>query len=89
LPNTKILVLAIFPRGEKPSPQREMNAEASKIVSGIADDKWIYYLDIGDKFVDKDGTLSKTIMYDYLHLTAKGYTIWAEAIEPTVEKLMK
>jgi lysophospholipase L1-like esterase len=88
LPKTKILILAIFPRGEKPSVQREINAEASKLASTIADDKWIYYLDIGNKFLDKDGMLSKDIMPDYLHLNAKGYQIWAEAIEPTVEKLM-
>ena len=67
LPNTKILILAIFPRGEKPSAQRQKNAEASKLASAIADNKWIYYLDINDKFLDKDGTLPKDIMPDYLH----------------------
>jgi lysophospholipase L1-like esterase len=88
LPKTKILILAIFPRGEKPSPQREKNAEASRLASTIADNKWIYYLDINDKFLDKDGTLSKDIMPDYLHPNAKGYEIEAEAIEPMVKKLM-
>jgi beta-glucosidase len=88
LPHTKILILAIFPRGEKPSAQRQKNAEASKLASTIADNKWIYYMDINDKFLDKDGTLPKDIMPDYLHPNAKGYQIEAEAIEPMVEKLM-
>jgi len=88
LPNTKILILAIFPRGEKPSAQREKNAEASKLASTIADNKWIYYMDINDKFLDKDGTLPNDIMPDFLHLNAKGYQIEAQAIEPMVEKLM-
>jgi lysophospholipase L1-like esterase len=88
LPNTKILVLAIFPRGERPSPQRQKNADASKLALTIADNKWIYYMDIGNRFLGKDGTLPSDIMPDYLHLTLKGYQMEAEAIEPTVVKLM-
>jgi lysophospholipase L1-like esterase len=88
LPKTKILILAIFPRGEKPSPQREKNAQASLLASQIADDEMIYYLDINQKFLQADGTLSKEIMPDLLHPKEKGYKIWAEAIEPTVAKLM-
>jgi beta-glucosidase len=88
LPDTKILILGIFPRGETPSAQREKNAEASELASSIADNKRIYYLNINDKFLQKDGMLSKDIMPDLLHLGAKGYQIEAEAIEPTVKKLM-
>jgi len=88
LPETKILLLAIFPRGEKPNPQREKNAKASKLASEVADGKVVHYLDIGDKFLKSDGTLSKDIMPDSLHLSPKGYEIWAEAIEPEVAELM-
>ncbi len=88
LPNTKILILSIFPRGEKPSPQRQKNATASKLASQIADNDMIYYLNINEKFLQKDGTLSKKIMPDLLHPKEKGYKIWAEAIEPTVARLM-
>jgi lysophospholipase L1-like esterase len=48
----------------------------------------IHYLDIGDKFIDADGSISKEIMPDYLHLSPKGYRIWAEAIEPKLIELM-
>ncbi len=89
LPTTKILVLAIFPRGEKPNPQREKNAQASAIAAELADDKMIFYLDIGPKFLTDDGTLSKEIMPDFLHLSPKGYQIWAEATEPHVARLME
>jgi len=88
LPKTKILLLAIFPRGAEPSPQREKNTGANEIASQIADDEMIFYLDIGDKFLEPDQTISEEIMYDYLHLTAKGYQIWAEAIEERVAELM-
>lgn len=89
LPQTKVLVLAIFPRGENnDNPQRKVNAKANEIIAKLANDKTVFYLDIGPKFTAADGTLSKTIMPDLLHLTPKSYEIWAEAIEPTVAKLM-
>ncbi|HND55453.1 MAG TPA: platelet-activating factor acetylhydrolase IB subunit [Pirellulaceae bacterium] len=86
LPATKVLVLAIFPRGEKPNPQREKNAAASALVKKeIADGKEVRFLDIGDRFLEKDGTLTKEIMPDFLHLSPKGYRIWADAIESEVK----
>jgi beta-glucosidase len=88
LPQTKVLILAIFPRGAKPNPQREKNAKASEIASQLADNENIFYLDIGPTFLDADGTLSKDIMPDLLHLSPRGYEIWAEAIEPKVAELM-
>jgi len=88
LPKTKILLLGIFPRERKPCAMREELAKASKIASRIVDGKMIHYLDIGDKFLEPDGSISKEVMNDYLHLTPKGYRIWAEAIEPKLAKLM-
>jgi len=88
LRKTKILILAIFPRGPQPSPQREKNARASELASKIADGKMIHYLDINAKFLEPDGTLSKEIMPDYLHPNTKGYQIWAEAMEPKIAELM-
>jgi lysophospholipase L1-like esterase len=87
-PEMKILILAIFPRGDKPNPQREKNAAASAIAAKQADDKTVFYMDIGPKFLEADGTLSKEIMPDLLHLNEKSYTIWAESIEPKVKELL-
>lgn len=88
LPRTRILLLAIFPRGETPSPQRQKNARASAIASEIADGRMVHTLDIGDAFLGPDKTLSKEIMPDFLHLTPAGYKIWADAIEPKLSELM-
>jgi len=88
LPETKILLLAIFPRGENPSPQREKNAQASQMASRIADGKMIHYVNINDRFLAEDGTLSKEIMPDLLHPNRNGYAIWAEAVEPKVAQLI-
>ncbi len=89
LPKTKILMLAIFPRGETPNPQRDKNAEASLLASKIGDGDMVHYLDIGARFLSPDGTLSKDIMPDGLHLSPRGYEIWAEAIDANVEELME
>jgi lysophospholipase L1-like esterase len=89
LPDMKILLLAIFPRAEKADdPLRITNAKASELASKVADDKMVFYMDIGSKFLAPDGTLSKDIMPDLLHPNEKGYEIWAEAIEPKVAELL-
>jgi len=89
LPTTKILVLAIFPRGEtKDDPRRKVNEAANALIQKLADNEWVFYLDIGPKFLAPDGTLSREVMPDLLHLNEKSYRTWAEAIEPMVKRLM-
>lgn len=88
LPKTKVLILAIFPRGEKPNPQREKNAKASKIASEMADDKDVFFLDIGPAFLNEKGEIDKAIMPDFLHLSPEGYKIWAKSIESKLSELM-
>ncbi len=89
-PGAKILLLAIFPRGEKPEDRmRRQNEETNAIVKTFADGKTVFFLDINAKFLAADGTLSKEIMPDLLHPNEKGYEIWAEAIAPKVRELLK
>ena len=88
LPQSKILLLGIFPRGEKPGPQREKIAEINGIVAKLNGTHNVTYLDIGRKFLTPEGLITKDIMPDFLHPNEKGYRIWAESIEPTVKKLM-
>ena len=51
-------------------------------------ERMIRYLDISDRFTNRDGTLSKEIMPDFAHLSPRGYGLWAEAIEPVVKDLL-
>lgn len=89
LPDTKVLVLAIFPRGEnKENKARQVNEGANERIAKLADNKMVFYEDIGPKFLGDDGTLSKEIMPDLLHLSEQGYRIWAESIESKVAELM-
>jgi len=88
-PKMKVLLMAIFPRSAKPENKlRAINDGANKLVAEFADNENIFFLDINDKFLTEDGTLTREIMPDLLHPHAKGYQIWAEAIEPMVAKLM-
>lgn len=89
LPNTKVLLLGIFPRGATPEDRlRQVTAKTNALVAKLADGKNVIYLDIGKVFLQPDGTLSKDIMPDLLHLSPKGYRLWAEAIEPEVAKVL-
>jgi lysophospholipase L1-like esterase len=89
LPNTKILLLGIFPRAkEKIDDARAKIAKINARIAKLDDGEHIIYRDIGAKFLDADGNLPDELLYDHLHLTAKGYELWAEAIEPDVAKLM-
>ncbi len=90
-PQAKILLLAVFPRGEKasPNPGRDKLKQVNDIIAKLDDNKNVFFLDIGGKFLQPDGSLSKDIMPDFLHLSAAGYQIWADAIELKLAQLMK
>lgn len=90
LPNAKVLLLAIFLRGERPDAQREKCASASWYASMMFDgDDHVLCRDIGAHFLTADGTLTKDVMHDFLHLTATGYRIWADAIVADVDAMLK
>jgi lysophospholipase L1-like esterase len=90
-PATKLLLLGIFPRGMKADDSaRGRIKHINSIIAKLDDDgKTIKYFDIGNKFLEADGTLPKSIMPDGLHPNGMGYEIWAEAIAPNVQEMMK
>ena len=89
-PQAKILLMGIFPRGPKPSPNpgREKITATNKLISQFQDGDKVHYMDIGDKFLQPDGTISKEVMGDFLHLAPKGFDIWADAISDKVKELL-
>jgi lysophospholipase L1-like esterase len=90
IPTTKVLLLAVFPRTR---PNEEVRVETIKrvnqIIAKLDDGKSIRYLDIGGKFLGPDGTVPKDIMPDGLHPNEKGYQIWADAMAPLLDEMMK
>lgn len=96
-PDMKILLLGVFPRAggvEKgaDAPKEKLNPKIKQIndiIAKYADEKKVFYKDIGAKFLDENGTLPRKVMPDLLHLSAEGYQIWADAIKDDIAKLVK
>jgi lysophospholipase L1-like esterase len=90
LPDTRILLLGIFPRGEKADdPIRPKLKAVNATLAKLDDAQHVFYLDIGDKFLQPDGSISRDIFVDFTHPSAEGYKIWADAMQPKLDELMK
>ena len=87
-PKAKVLLLGIYPRGAKPDATREKVAKTNVLLATLDGADVITFLDVTAKLLEPDGSISKEMMGDYLHPTAKGYEIIADAIEPTLKKLL-
>lgn len=89
-PATKILLLGVFPRTEKAdTPTRLKIGQINEIIAKLDDGQKVFFLDIGPKFLQPDGTLTREIMPDLLHLSPAGYQIWADAIQAKLTELLK
>ena len=98
LPRTKVLLLAVFPRGPRKQRDGSMDdgVKRMEIIRGINaelasldDGKMVRYLDIGPRFLDAAGKIPNDVMPDQLHPNVKGYQIWAEAMQPLLEEMLK
>ncbi|HMB95827.1 MAG TPA: platelet-activating factor acetylhydrolase IB subunit [Tepidisphaeraceae bacterium] len=94
LPDTKLLLLGIFPRGADPNKpnvadMREKIKTINAALAKLDDGNKTRYLDIGDKFLSGDGSISSDIMPDALHPNYAGYLIWANAMQPLLDEMMK
>ena len=83
LPDSRVLVLGIFPCSEKPgAPIRDRIKAVNDRIKTLADSKHVCFADIGNVFLEKDGSITKVIMRDMLHLSPRGYEMWADALDP-------
>lgn len=94
-PSTKVLLLAVFPRNTGKDDaakkiQKDKIDKVNSIISKLDDGgKSVKFLDIGSKFKDASGALPKELMPDQLHLSEKGYEIWANAVESVITSMLK
>ena len=87
LPDTKLIVHAVFPRDPKADgAKRLVNDTINKALPEIAADKGAEFLDINHLFLEKDGTLPRNIMPDFLHPNQAGYKLWARGLQPTLAR---
>ncbi|HZF01135.1 MAG TPA: platelet-activating factor acetylhydrolase IB subunit [Methylomirabilota bacterium] len=87
-PETKIILLGIFPRGHEFNAQRGKILQVNEALAKLDDGKNIFYIDFGSQLIENDGTISKSIMPDFLHPNDAGYRIWANATEPKLKEIL-
>jgi lysophospholipase L1-like esterase len=75
--------MGITPRNDKAgtSLMRTID-EINEWIAKLADGKQIRYLNINDRLTDEDGKLIEGVTEDGLHLSVRGYQIWADALKP-------
>lgn len=88
LPQSKILLIGIFPRGAKADAGRDKITGVNRELAKLHGTRNITYMDIGKVFLEADGSIAPAIMNDYLHPTEAGYERWGEAIAPTLKELL-
>ncbi|SMF24663.1 GDSL-type esterase/lipase family protein [Pseudogulbenkiania subflava] len=90
LPDSKVLILGIFPRGAThDAVLRQRIIQANHAIARLADGNAIHFLDIGTRFVSENGDLPAEVMPDAVHLSPKGYAIWADAMQPVLKALIQ
>ena len=87
-PATRILLLGIFPRGASPDATRAKVDAVNERIAKLDGHDGVTYLDIGHVFLEPGGSISKDVMYDFLHPSALGYERWSAAMKPTLDRLM-
>lgn len=89
LPETKVLLLGIFPFREDFCAQRGKALQVNQALRKLDDGQWVIFRDIGHLFIQPDGRISKDTMRDFLHPSPAAYRIWAQAIEPDLAAMLR
>jgi lysophospholipase L1-like esterase len=86
-PTAHIILMAVFPRGSTPDYGNRLElAAVNKQIAALDDGQHVSFVDIGPKLMEKNGAITQEMMPDAVHPTAKGYVIWADAIQPLIDK---
>ena len=94
-PESKVLLLGLFPRGSNRNPAQVSTAPDPRVarlnarLAKLDDGKDVKFLDLGPAFLDGAGQVPRAIEPDFLHLSRKGYQAWADAMEPTLWEMME
>ena len=89
-PEATIIVMGILPRndGDRPTTLMPAISQINENIAQLADGKTIRYLNINEKLADKNGKLFEGMTVDRLHLSLKGYQVWADALKPLLRELL-
>lgn len=87
VPDATVIVTAIFPRNDNIAVVPEI-ARINTRLAALADGTRIRFLDVNGRLADPQGKLFEGVSVDGLHLTVKGYQIWADALKPLFTELL-
>lgn len=89
LPESKLLLLGVFPRGEDPTHAMRAKVRAVNArLSALDARERVTFRDLNDAFLLDDGRANPALLADdFLHLRPAGYNAWADAIESDIERL--
>ncbi|MEO7494257.1 MAG: GDSL-type esterase/lipase family protein [Massilia sp.] len=88
-PDARILLNGVFPEGKSASDEvRARIIALDKMIATLDDQPRVTFRNYGPLFLQPDGSISQETMGDYLHLTEKGYRIWAAAMLPDIARLV-
>jgi len=85
-PQAHIILMGIFPRGEKPTDGGRRKVAAVNEQIKALDGGRVSYIDISAPMIGADGIISRDMMPDFVHPTAQGYQIWSDAIQPVINQ---
>ncbi len=89
IPEVHVMLLDIFPRGESFNDMRGEILQVNQALQATYSDvDNVMFFPIGSTFLEDDGTISKDIMPDSLHLSQEGYQRWSDALVPTIAILL-
>jgi len=86
-PDSVIILMGITPRNDNPKAKAVID-KVNERIGRMADGKKVLYLNINDKLADGDGKLLDGMSPDRLHLSVKGYQVWADALKPVLTELL-
>lgn len=87
-PSTRLLVHGLLPRGSREAAVRSEIAQINAALHRLADDRSVFFLDVGSHFLGPDGSILPDIMPDLLHFNARGYRVWADALRAPLARLL-
>jgi lysophospholipase L1-like esterase len=89
-PKATIILMGILPRNDGAEPTAAIPSinKINERIAQFADGKTVRYLNINDKLADKNGKLLDGMSPDGMHLSLKGYQVWADALKPLFTELL-
>jgi lysophospholipase L1-like esterase len=86
-PDAAVILMGITPRNDNPAAMPIID-KVNERIARLADGKKVRYLNINDKLADTEGKFLEGMSPDRLHLSAKGYQVWADALKPVLTDLL-